>query len=268
MMFTDGRVAEAPIAGCEIQGYVYDAKMRVAELADQVFADPELAARLRTEASALFERFNEDFWVDARGGYYAVALDKHKDKVDAMTSNMGHLLWSGIVPEERAGILAKQFFTEGMFSGWGVRTMSMDEAGYNPISYHNGTIWPHDNSLIAAGLARYGYRDEAARICLAMIEAATHTDYRLPEVFAGYTRGHSRFPVRYPTACSPQAWATAAPFLFLRIMLGIEAVDGALTLDPQIPDACGAVTFEGIHAFGTHFDVRAEGGSGDIKPNS
>jgi glycogen debranching enzyme len=264
MMFADGRVAEAPIAGCEIQGYVYDAKMRTAELAEKIFGDPELGARLRSEASALFDRFNEDFWVDARGGYYAVALDKHKQRVDAMTSNMGHLLWSGIVPQDRAGILAKQFFTEGMFSGWGVRTMSSDEMGYNPISYHNGTIWPHDNSLIAAGLARYGFRDEAARIGLAMIQAATQTGYRLPEVFAGYTRGHSRFPVRYPTACSPQAWATGAPFLLLRVMLGVEASNGALTVDPELPKECGALLFEGIHAFGTRFDIRAEGNAGDV----
>lgn len=267
MMFADGRIAEAPIAGCEIQGYTYDAKIRTAELAEKVWSDPDLAARLRNEAAALFKQFNEDFWVDARGGYYAIALDKDKAAVDAMSSNMGHLLWSGIVPDERAKILAKQFFTEGMFSGWGVRTMSMDEPGYNPISYHNGTVWPHDNSLIAAGLARYGFHEEAGRIAVSMIQAATHMGYRLPEVFAGYTRGHSRFPVRYPTACSPQAWATGTPFLLLRTVLGIDVSDdGRLTADPHLPEEFGPVRFAGVHALGKHFDVEVERGAAQVSP--
>ncbi len=175
VMFHDGTVAEPPIALCEIQGYVYDAKVRAAGLAEHVAADPDLAARLRGEAKALFDRFNEDFWVEGRGranGHYAIALDRDMRKVDSVTSNMGHLLWSGIVPEERAAGLVQRLMSAEMFSGWGVRTMSTEDVGYNPIAYHDGTVWPHDNSLISTGLARYGFREEANRIALELIEAA------------------------------------------------------------------------------------------------
>jgi glycogen debranching enzyme len=257
VMFADGRVAEPPIALCEVQGYVYDAKLRMAELADRVWGDPDLAGRLRAEAAALFDRFNETFWVPARGGYYAVALDGEKRPVDSVTSNTGHLLWSGIVPPERAGTVVRQLMAPPLFSGWGVRTMSSEDAGFNPIAYHNGTVWPHDNSLVAAGFHRYGFREEAVRIATAMFEAAAFTDFRLPEVFAGYPRADSRFPVRYPTASSPQAWATAAPFLWLRLILGLEPRDGRLESDPLIPDAYGKIRFRGIHAFGDRVDVVA-----------
>ncbi len=264
VLFADGSLPEPPIALCEIQGYVHDAKARVAELAERVWNDPALAGRLRAEAGALLERFNRDFWIPERGGYYAIGLDKDKRRINSMTSNMGHLLWSGIVPEDRSRIVVERLFSEEMFSGWGVRTLSGEDAGYNPIGYHVGTVWPHDNSLIAAGLARYGYRDEANRIAMAMFEASEFTDYRLPEVFAGYTREHSRFPVRYPTACSPQAWATGAPFLFLRTMLGIEARDGKVTCDPHVPTRVGRLFLHGIHVFGTHYDVAGEGTAGEV----
>src|SRR5204862_7137952 len=151
---------------------------------------------------------------------------------------------------------------------WGVRPMSRDDAGFNPITYHNGTVWPHDNSLIAAGLARSGFREEANRIAMAMFEAASHTDYRLPEVFAGYPRAESRFPVRYPTASSPQAWATAAPFLWLRLILGIEVRDGAVTCDPVVPKELGEVRYHGFHALGEHFDVVAKGTDGEVTVTS
>ncbi len=154
--FADGRIAEGPIAPCEVQGYVYDAKRRMAELARLAWRDRPLAERLDAEADALMERFNEAFWVDARGGYYALALDGEKRPVDSLSSNVGHLLWSGIVPEERVECIVDALAGDALFSGWGVRTMSADDAGYNPLSYHNGTVWPHDNSLIAAGLARCG----------------------------------------------------------------------------------------------------------------
>ena len=199
-----------------------------------------------------FDRFNADYWIDARGGYYAEALagEAPKRVVDSMTSSMGHLLWSGIVPEDRAAIVVRQLFGDAMHSGWGVRTMSTDDAAYNPVMYHDGTVWPHDNSLICAGLQRYGYRREANRIAQTMIEAAGYSGYRLPEVFAGYPRGESGFPVRYPTASSPQAWATAAPFLWLRLILGAEPVDGALQVDPGSPPSsvaspCGGCTRSG-----------------------
>ncbi len=257
--FADGSLAGLPIAMCEIQGYVYDAKVRLAELAAEVWEDAELAQALRQQASALYEKFNVDFWIDERGGYYAVALDGEKRKVDSLTSNIGHLLWSGIVPEERARILVQQLFSPGMWSGWGVRTLSADDNGYNPIGYHTGTVWPHDNSLISAGLYRYGFREEATRIVTAMIEAAGYTDYRLPEVFAGYARTDSRVPVRYPTASSPQAWATASPFLWLRLVLGMEMENGAISAAPMPLPRCEWIALRGVHALGKRFDVHSDG---------
>ena len=243
--FADGEVAEGPIATCEIQGYVYDAKLRCARLAREHWDDPELVARLEQEAAELRHRFNRDFWVGERR-CYALALDGEKRPVDSVTSNVGHLLWSGIVPEERAEDLVGHLLGEALFSGWGVRTMAEGEGGYNPIRYHNGTVWPHDNSLIAHGLARYGFRAEAARVALATLEAATYFRYRLPEVFAGYRRGRTGFPVEYPTASSPQAWATGTPLLLLRVLLGLEPDGEELAIDPHFPDGIERVTLEGI----------------------
>jgi glycogen debranching enzyme len=265
LMFADGSLPEVPIAPSEVQGYAYDARVRTAELAEEVWGDPDLAARLRKDADDLFQRFNEDFWVEDRGGYYAVGLDKDKRPIDSMTSNMGHLLWSGIVPEDRAAVVARQFFTDAMWSGWGVRTMSGDDRGYNPIGYHIGPVWPHDNSIISAGLARYGFREEANRIAVAMLEASTYTDFRLPEVFAGYSRDEAPFPVRYPTASSPQAWATAAPFLWFRVVLGLEPQGGGLVVDPIVPEELGRVALTGIHAHGAQWDVKAWKTTGSVQ---
>ncbi|HYZ91926.1 MAG TPA: glycogen debranching N-terminal domain-containing protein [Actinomycetota bacterium] len=240
--FADGAIAKGPIATCEIQGYVYDAKVRSARLAREIWGDEELADRLEAEAENLRRRFNEDFWLNQRE-CYALALDGEKRPVDSITSNVGHLLWSGIVPEERADRLAEHLVGDALFSGWGVRTMAEGEGGYNPIRYHNGTVWPHDNSLIAHGLARYGFRDEAAKIALATLEAATFFRYRLPEVFAGYRRGRTSFPVEYPTASSPQAWATGTPLLLLRVLLGLEP---AGSTDPMLPDQIGHIELSGL----------------------
>jgi glycogen debranching enzyme len=267
VQFADGRIPFLPIATCELQGYVYDAKRRVAELADGPFEDSSLAIRLRAEASALRERFNRDFWVESRGGYYALGLDGDKNQIDSLTSSIGHLLWSGIVPEDRAGTVVRQLMSEHMFSGWGVRTVSTQDRGFNPIGYHLGTIWPHDNSLIAMGLARYGYREEANRIATAQIEAASHFGYRLPEAFSGYPRSVSRFPVPYPTACSPQAWSTAAPLALLRAMLGLHARNGELTIDPMLPESFGRVAVHGIAAYGSLWDVDVTGRNGTVQPS-
>jgi glycogen debranching enzyme len=265
VLFSDGVVPDVPVATCEVQGYAYDARVRVAELAHQVWGDPDLAARLRDDAQKLFDRFNADFWIDDRGGYYAVGLDADKRRIDSMTSNMGHLLWSGIVPEDRAETVAGQLFTDGMWSGWGVRTMSWDDQGYNPIGYHIGTVWPHDNSIVSAGLARYGLREEANRIAAAMLEAAAFTEFRLPEVFAGYSREEAPFPVRYPTASSPQAWATAAPFLWFRVALGLEPEANGLAVDPLVADALGEVRLKSIHARGKRWDVKAWKTTGSVQ---
>jgi len=238
ILFADGTLAPGAIATCEIQGYVYDAKRRCARLAREVWDDPELAARLESEAAALKERFNEDFWLPERQ-FFALALDGAKRQVDSLTSNIGHLLWSGIVDDDKAGAIARHLLGPQLFSGWGIRTMAEDERGYNPLGYHVGTVWPHDSSLIAAGLARYGYRDEAARIAFAVLEAAAFFRHRLPEVFAGYPREQTGFPVEYPTACSPQAWASGAPLLLVTTLLGLEPGSDGVSTDPVLPDGIG-----------------------------
>jgi glycogen debranching enzyme len=235
MRFADGSIAEGPIATCEIQGYVYDAKVRAARLAREVWDDEELAERLEREAVELRQRFHEGFWMAERK-FYALALDGEKRQVDSITSNPGHLLWSGILDDEPAEAVVRHLVGDALFSGWGVRTMADSEDGYNPIRYHNGTVWPHDNSLIAHGLARYGFRDEAAKIGFATLEAATHFRYRLPEVFAGYSRERTSFPVEYPTASSPQAWATGAPLLIVRTLLGLEPDGDELRVEAHLPD--------------------------------
>jgi glycogen debranching enzyme len=234
ILFANGANSKLPRATCEIQGYVYDARVRCARLAREVWGDPALADKLEKQAAELKRRFNVDFWVEDRL-HFALALDGDKRQVDSLTSNVGHLLWSGIVDDDKAKILAKHLLGERLFSGWGVRTMAEGEGGYNPIGYHVGTVWPHDSSIVALGLRRYGFRDEAARIALAMFEAAGFFRGRLPEAFAGYARARTQFPVEYPTACSPQAWASGAPLLLLRVLLGLEPVRGRLLVDPAIP---------------------------------
>jgi glycogen debranching enzyme len=238
ILFADGSESKLPRAVCEIQGYVYDAKVRCARLAREVWDDVELAERLERDAAELRRRFNEDFWLEERG-FYALALDGDKRQVDSLTSNIGHLLWSGIADEDKAASCVRHLLGEELFSGWGVRTMGSAEGGYNPIRYHNGTVWPHDNSLIALGLWRYGYREEAGRIAEAILEAGAFFRYRLPEVFAGYARDLTEFPVQYPTSCSPQAWATGTPLVFLRTMLGLDPDGDELRFDPAAPDGVG-----------------------------
>jgi glycogen debranching enzyme len=233
--FHDGRLAKLPRATCEIQGYVYDAKVRCARLARSVWNDPALAQRLESEAAELKRRFNRDFWIED-GSFFALALDGDKKQVDSLTSNIGHLLWSGVVEDDKIEPVVRHLLGEQLFSGWGVRTMSVRDGGYNPIGYHVGTVWPHDNSIIAWGLRRCGYREEAAKVSLAMLEAATFFRGRLPEAFAGYPREMTGWPVEYPTACSPQAWATGAPMLLFRALLGLEPVGGQLLVDPALPE--------------------------------
>ncbi len=236
--YHDGRLPGFPRATCELQGYAYDAKVRGARLARLVWQDVALADSLEQQAADLKRRFNEDYWV-ADGEYYALALDADGRQVDALTSNIGHLLWSGIVDDERAPADAERLMEERLFSGWGVRTLAEDEGRYNPIGYHVGTVWPFDNSFIAWGLRRYGFRDEAARVAAGILDAAEFFDGRLPEAFGGYPRSLTRYPVQYPTACSPQAWSTGTPLLLLRTMLGLEPLEGHLIVDPALPRGIG-----------------------------
>ena len=261
--FSDGSLAKGPMAPCEVQGYVYDAKRRTAELAREVWRDRGLADRLEREAEELRRNFDEKFWTDRRGGYFALALDGEKRQVDSLCSNIGHLLWSGIVQRERVDAIVDALMGEELWSGWGVRTMSTGDAGYNPLSYHNGTVWPHDNSLIAVGLARYGRWPEAQRIVRRMLTAAGHFDYQLPEVFAGMARQETPFPIAYPTAARPQAWAAGTPVLLLQVLLGLRpdrARHALETLAPlELPSWVGrSVRLTGVRAFDRQWDVRVE----------
>jgi glycogen debranching enzyme len=237
VIHTDGRLAEPPIALAEVQAYVYMAKVRMADVYGAL-GDFERAVRLKDQATVLRRRFHEAFWMEEEG-FFAGALDGDKQQVKTIVSNPGHGLYCGIVDDRRAEAVARRLFEPDMFSGWGIRTMSKTAAGYNPMSYHNGTVWPHDNALIAAGLKRYGFLDATNRIATAMFEAAQYTDYmRLPELFCGFTRRAPSPPVQYPVACSPQAWAAGAPFLLLQGMLGISAVahENVLTVNkPHLP---------------------------------
>jgi glycogen debranching enzyme len=238
--YRDGTLPGFPRATCELQGYAYDAKMRGARLARAVWHDTAFAETLEKQAADLKRRFNRDFWV-RDGEYFAIALDADGRQVDSLTSNNGHLLWSGIVDKSKAKAVARHLMGDRLFSGWGVRTLAVGEGRYNPIGYHVGTIWPFDNSFIAWGLRRYGFKAEAARIAAGILEAAAFFDGRLPEAFGGYPRAMTMYPVQYPTACSPQAWSTGAPLLFLTTMLGLEPIGDHLVVDPVLPEAIGRV---------------------------
>jgi glycogen debranching enzyme len=251
--FADGRRAEPPIATCELQGYAYDARLRAARLMREVWDDGETAARLERGAAELKRRFNRDFWIGSRG-HYALALDGKKNQVDAMTSNTGHLLWSGIVGERRAAQVVRRLLRDDMFTGWGIRSMSSRDVAYNPLEYHNGAVWPHDTAIAAEGMRRYGFRDEAGRVVTALIEAAAAFSNQLPEVFAGFSRDGTGVPVEYPNALKPQAWAAAAPLLALRTLLGLDVVGGRLRSRPHVPDGLGRVRLRDVGLRGTYVD--------------
>jgi glycogen debranching enzyme len=237
--FADGRLAEPPIALCEVQAYVYDAYMARAWIAYDA-GDAPLARELADRAADLKVRFNEQFWMPERG-YYAIALDGRKRQVDACASNMGHCLWVGLVDEDKAPLVAERLMSPEMFSGWGVRTLGTDMGAYNPASYHNGSVWPHDNAVIAAGLMRYGFVEEAQRISTALLEAADYSEGRLPELFCGFSREQYSEPVPYPTACSPQAWAATSPIQLVTSLMRYDAhvSRGGFWMDPQLPASYG-----------------------------
>lgn len=238
IQFADGTLARGPIATCEIQGYVYDAQRRTARLAREVWGDPALAGRLERRAADLRERFRRDFWMPERG-CYALALDGDKRQVDSLTSNIGHLLWSGLLEEGEAAATAERLLGAELWSGWGVRTLGSREGGYNPLGYHTGTVWPHENALIAAGLARYGHRHAAATIASAILGAAQHFEHRLPEVFGGYAAAATTIPVAFPTASRPQAWAAGTPLLLLTTLLDLQP--GYAEVDAELPGIVGSV---------------------------
>lgn len=244
----DGELGLAPIALVEVQGYVYDAKRRLSSLA-AVLGDEDLSRRLAREADELYRRFNEAFWSD-EVGFYAIALDRKKRPVLTITSNPGHALWSGIVAPERVDQVVEKLLDPSMECGWGIRTYASGQPGFNPVGYHTGSVWPHDNALIAAGMKRMGRHDAADRVASRIFEAAQRSpDFRLPELFCGFERGLSDLPVPYPVACSPQAWSAATPLSLLQTMLGMhaDAAHDRLELNrPHLPAWLGKVTVHGL----------------------
>ncbi len=241
--FADGRLAEGPIAVCEVQGYLYAARRALAAVYRDL-GESERAAALERQAAELAERFDEAFWM-AEEGYLALALDGAKRQVDAIASNAGHCLWSGIVRKERAAALAERLLSAELFSGWGVRTLSSAMARYHPLSYHNGSVWPHDTALIAAGLARYGLHAAASELIGALFEAAAAMpEHRLPELFAGHARRSAAFPVPYPGANAPQAWAAGAVVLAVETLLRLHPADDVLV--SEMPRMSRAVALEGV----------------------
>ncbi|SFL29728.1 glycogen debranching N-terminal domain-containing protein [Methylorubrum salsuginis] len=254
----DGAMAKGPIALCEVQGYVYAAKQGAAKLA-RLLGEDDLATRLTADAEKLQKKFDEAFWCEEIGTY-ALALDGAKRPCVVRSSNTGHALFTGIALPERAAQVAAQLLSKEGFNGWGIRTVAKGEARYNPMSYHNGSIWPHDNAICAMGLARYGLKDEAARVFEGMFDTSLYYDQkRLPELFCGFMRRRQRGPVSYPVACSPQAWAAAAPFAFLAASLGLEldhARNRIRFRNPVLPKFLEAVELFNLKLGASRADIR------------
>jgi glycogen debranching enzyme len=218
--FADGTLAETPIALCEVQGYVYSAYVARSHFA-YAAGDDAATQYWADKADAIKAAFNERFWLPDRG-WFAVALDGNKRPVDSLTSNIGHCLWTGIVDEDKAARVAEHLISPEMFTGWGVRTLASSMGRFNPMSYHNGSVWPHDSVLVATGLMRYGFVEEAQRIGTGLLDAAVQFGGRLPELFCGFDRSEYASPVPYPTSCSPQAWAAATPIQVMRMLARLE----------------------------------------------
>ncbi len=261
----DGTMADGPIALVEVQGYAYRAKLAGARLLGAT-GDEAVAAALTQSAEALKKAFNEKFWTDE--GYLGLALDGKKKLVETVTSNPGHCLWSGILDQDQAARVADELVSDKLFSGWGIRTMSDAETSYNPMSYHNGSVWPHDNALIAAGFSRYRCRKPLEKVVTGLFEAAVHhTYYRLPELFCGFDRMGDTRPVSYPVACNPQAWAAGAFFMLVQAQLGLhpDAPAGVLrVLGPTLPDWLGSVTIEGLKVGAAELDLNFTNENGAI----
>ncbi|MEZ2388291.1 glycogen debranching N-terminal domain-containing protein [bacterium RCC_150] len=258
--FADGTLAQAPIALCEVQGYVYTAYLSRALMAQEE-GDSELAATWGERAAKLKQEFNEQFWLPERG-YFAIALDRDKRPADSCASNMGHCLWSGIVDSDKAPLVAERLMSDSMFTGWGVRTLATDMGAFNPASYHNGSVWPHDNALIAGGLVRYGFVEEAQRIITGLLDAAELFGGRLPELFCGLDRKTYGKPVPYPSSCSPQAWAAATPVHLLRVLLRFDPclTHKGLWLAPTIPEGFGDIRMRNIPLAGSRLSVEVANG--------
>ena len=256
MVYTDGSLMKGPKANCELQGYVYDAWLRMAEIYE-VLGRPAKARGLRGKAERLFDRFNEAFW-DEASGFYALALDGDKKPVFSVASNPGHCLASGIVPRERAERVVRRLLAPDMWSGWGIRTLSSEHPAYNPYSYQNGSVWPHDNGIIALGFRRYGFTAEAAQVARAISAAAGFfVQHRLPELYSGLKRERTDFPVQYLGANVPQAWAAGSCFSLLQAMVGFQpdAPGRKLYIDPALPDWMQDLKLQNLRLGDTAFDI-------------
>lgn len=262
----DGRLAEGPIALAEVQGYVYAAKLYAARCARRL-GEETRARDLELQAERTRERFDSAFWCDSIGTF-TIALDGAKHPCLVRTSNAGQVLFSGIAKPERAAMVAKGLMEPRFFSGWGIRTVALDESRYNPMSYHNGSIWPHDNSLIAIGLRHYGFTDAVDRIFAGMLHAASYMEFqRLPELFCGFRRRRNRGPTLYPVACSPQAWAAATPFALLGTSLGLEFDAEAKEIrlrNPHLPPFIEELTIKGLRLGDSVVDLCLHGRGDDI----
>ncbi len=254
-----GELGKGPIALCEVQGYTYAAYVARAHFAHEA-GEEAVAADYRARAAELKEAFNRQFWIEDQQ-WFAMALDGDKRPLDALTSNMGHCLWTGIVDQDKAAAVAGHLVSPAMFTGWGVRTLATTMVGYNPISYHNGSVWPHDSALVAAGLMRYGFVEEAQRVVMGLIDAAMAVGGRLPELFGGLDRSELPVPLGYPASCSPQAWAAASPLLLLRLLLRFDPwlPHGKLWLAPVVPKAIGRLRVGHIPLGGGRVAVEVDG---------
>jgi glycogen debranching enzyme len=264
--FADGRLAEPPIALSEVQGYVYAAYLARADIARHA-GDQRTVRRFLARAARLKTAFNEQFWLPERG-YFAMGLDRDKRPIDSLTSNIGHCLWSGIVDRDKADEMVEQLCGPEMLSGWGIRTLATSMARYNPVSYHNGSVWPHDSALCAAGLARYGFLQQAEAVTVGLFEAAEAFGGRLPELFCGFDRGEFPVPVPYPSSCSPQAWASAAPFWLLRttlLRLEPSIPDGLVACAPSIPSSFGSLSVENLFLAGSRLAIEATGSVAQVQ---
>lgn len=246
--FPDGSMPKHPIALVEVQGYVYDAKVRMSELY-QILGDDARAVTLRLEAERLRCLILECFWMEEEGTF-GLALDGGKNLMRTITSNPGHLLWSGVPDDKQAVSMAASLLGPAMFSGWGIRTLSSAHPVFNPMSYHNGSVWPHDNAMIVMGLARYGLASTCQPVVRGIYDAAIHDEFqRLPELFCGLQRGRGKYPVQYPVSCSPQAWASGTLFMLLQAMLGIHPQASRRSLhirNPMLPDFLDELTLSNL----------------------
>ena len=265
VLYPDGTLVKSPKALCELQGYVYAAWQGMAEIF-AALGHADRARALRDKAAALQKRFDAAFWNEAFGGY-AYALDGDKKQVLVSSSNIGHCLWTGLIPRARAARVVARLMGEDMFSGWGIRTLSSEHVAYNPYSYHNGSVWPHDNGIIAQGFARYGFHDEAAHVARAISGAASYFEmHQMPELFAGVKRDDSNFPVQFWGSNVPQAWAAGSTFALVQALVGLQpdAAAGRLYVDPHLPEWLPDLVLSDIEVGGEQFDIRfAHGEEGD-----